>query len=265
MVTRETSLFGRFIVIVSYLAMIAANWLANAKPINGQTTGQVSDAYSNLFAPTGFTFAIWGLIYLLLGGYVLYHAGIFRDKRHLADTSLLEDVGIVFVVSCAANIAWIFAWHYEIIWLSMVLMIVLLICLIAANRFTHAVALPARDRFFIRLPFSVYFGWITVATVANATVLLVSLGWDGFGVSEDVWMVAVVSAAALIGVVTMLKNRDTAYGLVLLWAYGGILYKHTTESGFEGRFPLVITVVTGWMIVMALTTSLAQHLSNKHR
>ena len=263
MFTKTNSLLGKILIPLSYLGMIGVNWMANAKPINGKTTGQVSDAYGNLFAPTGFTFAIWGLIYLLLAGYVLYYLGFFRDMRRPADVSLLENTGIVFVISSAANAAWIYAWHYDILWLSMVLMVILLICLIAANRFTREVRFDVHERYYVRLPFSVYFGWITVATVANATVLLVSLKWDGFGISENIWTAIILSVAALIGIATMLRNKDFAYGLVFVWAYSGILYKHTAQSGFDGRYPLVITVVTAWIVILVISSGLARFLSKR--
>ena len=147
--------------------------------------------------------------------------------------------------------------------LSMVLMVILLICLIAANRFTREVRFDVHERYYVRLPFSVYFGWITVATVANATVLLVSLKWDGFGISENIWTAIILSVAALIGIATMLRNKDFAYGLVFVWAYSGILYKHTAQSGFDGRYPLVITVVTAWIVILVISSGLARFLSKR--
>ena len=89
----------------------------------------------------------------------------------------------------------------------------------------------------MRLPFSVYFGWITVATVANITVWLVSIEWSGLGLPDQIWAVLIIAVAAAIGTVTMLRNRDLAYGLVLVWAFVGILIKHTSQTGFGGQYP----------------------------
>lgn len=231
----------KILVTLSFLVMIIVNALANILPINNQTTGQIADAYPNLFAPAGYTFAIWGLIYLLLAAYTLYQLGLFQKGTDPARAKLLNTVGLYFTLSSLANAAWIFSWHYHLIPLSMLLMLIILLCLIVINQAIAKTTLSPRDVFFIRIPFAVYFGWITVATIANATVLLVSIGWDGWGISEPVWTVIILFVGALIGLITMLCLKSMAYGLVLIWAYTGILVKHLSPSGFDGQYPAVIT------------------------
>ena len=228
-------------MVATYVAMIAMNALANALPINGRTTGGVSDAYPNLFAPAGLTFAIWGVIYLLLGAHVLYQLGLFREAATDAGdrAGLLNRVGVLFSLSSLANAAWILSWHYDFIGLSTVLLATMLVLLILITRTILGAELTGRERVFVRLPFSVYFGWITVATIANITVWLVSIGWDGFGIAESTWAVAIIAVGAVIGTAVILRDRDVAYGLVLVWAYLGIWIKHTSQSGFDGAYPLV--------------------------
>jgi len=206
----------RIVVLVTFLAMIAVNTLANTLPINGVTTGQISEFYPNLFTPAGLTFAIWGLIYALLGGYTLYQLEVFQDKTNNIKNKLLDNIGILFSISSIANATWIFSWHYGLIPLSIILMLIILICLILINQEINTEKLSKKEYFFIRLPFSVYFGWITVATIANATVLLVSLEWRGFGLAEEIWAVIIIFLGFIIGATTMLKNRDVAYGLVIV-------------------------------------------------
>lgn len=242
----------KFFAAATFLLMIVVNILANAIPINGQTTGEVSNSYPNLFAPAGITFAIWGLIYLLLAAFTLYLLGFFQDDSDFVKTDLLNKIGIVFSISSVANAAWIFSWHYHRIPLSMVLMLVILDCLIFINYLIKNEKLTTREKFFIGLPFSVYFGWITVATIANATTLLVSIGWDGFGISEPTWAVIIIIVGMLIGAVTIIKNKDIAYGLVMLWAYAGIYIKHVSESGFNGQYPAVIYTVIACMICFVI-------------
>lgn len=206
--------------------MITVNALANILPINGRNTGEVSDAYKNLFAPAGITFSIWGLIYLLLAGYTLYQLGIFHKENYNKNEELLNKIGIYFSISSIANVAWILTWHYDLIGLSMVLMLVILCCLILINQnLKKENYLSTRDNIFIRIPFSIYFGWITVATIANATTLLVSFDWKGFGISEPIWTIIILVVGMFIGIATILKNRDIAYGLVIIWAYFGIWIK----------------------------------------
>lgn len=231
-------------VLLTYLAMIATNALANALPLNGRRTGDVSDSYPSLFTPAGVTFSVWGVIYLLLGAHVLYQLGLFRDGPDTAaQTALLNRVGVLFAVSSLANTAWVFAWHYDHIPLSAVLIVVILVCLALISTTLRPANLIGRRRWFIGVPFSVYFGWTTVAVVANITVLLVSWKWDGFGLSDATWAVIIVGVAMAIGTLTMVRNRDAAYGLVLIWAFVGILIRQTSANGFAGRYPVIIGAV----------------------
>jgi hypothetical protein len=236
--------------------MITVNVLANTLPLNGRRTGEVSAAYQNLFTPAGLTFSIWSVIYLLLGLHVLYQLGLFRGSQPEGErTALLNQVGLLFSMSSVANIAWVFAWHYGMIPLSVVLIAVLLVSLILITSSLRLANLTARERWFVSVPFSVYFGWTTVATVANITVLLVYLNWDNFGLADSTWAAIVVVAAMAIGVVTTLRNRDVAYGLVFIWAYVGILLRHTSIDGLDGRYPVVIgAVVASLLVFVAVET-----------
>lgn len=240
------------LVAATFVLMVVVNTLANLLPINGVNTGQVSDSYQNLFAPAGLTFVIWGVIYFLLAAYTLYQLGLFQERNKSPKPELIEKVGLYFSISSIANAIWIFAWHYHLIFLSMVLIVLMLICLILIEKTIREAKLNSRDRIFIRLPFSVYFGWVTVATIANVTVLLVSWNWNGFGLSDSLWAVIIIAVGLVIALVTMVKNRDIAYGLVLIWAYLGILIKHTSSSGFAGGYPAVIVTVVLCMIIFIL-------------
>jgi hypothetical protein len=232
--------------------MVAINALANILPINGITTGAVSDSYPNLFAPAGITFAIWGVIYALLLAFTLYAAGLFRNSASNIGAGALTNVCLLFSLSSVANALWIICWHYGMILYSMGLMALILVCLIGINLIINRERLSGRDTFFIRLPFSVYFGWITVATIANATALLVDAGWTRFGLSEPVWTAIMLCAGLVIGTATILCLRDAPYGLVLIWAYAGILIKHLSPAGFNKAFMLVIVVVCACLALFAL-------------
>jgi len=242
---------SKILVTITFLIMLTVNALANILPINGQGTGAVSDSYPNLFAPAGITFAIWGLIYLLLLGFTLYHCGLFQSTKDTMDANALGKIGIVFAISSLLNSAWIFAWHYNQIIITIILMAGILLCLILINQTIINSKLSTREKIFVRLPFSVYFGWITVATIANATALFVSLDLNLFSViSETSWTVGIIVIGMIIGVITMIKNRDVAYGLVFVWAYSGILIKHTsTVNGFSSKYPIVIITVIACVFI----------------
>ena len=244
----------KIFVTITFLGMVTVNALASILPINGQDTGQVSDSFPNLFAPTGLTFSIWGLIYLLLAAYTLYQLGLLQDDKGAARAELLNRTGLYFGFSSLANAAWIFAWHYNFIALSLVFMVTILALLIAITfGINHEIKdLSTKEKFFIRLPFSIYFGWITVATIANVTTLLVSIGWKGFNLSEPIWTIIILIIGAIIGIATMLKFKDIAYGLVIVWAYIGIWIKHSTAGAFAGQYPAVITTVVACIALLII-------------
>jgi len=233
------NIFTKVLAGVAYIAMVIMNFLANGLPLNNRSTGDISDAYPNIFAPAGPAFSIWGLIYLLLGMYVVYQ---FVNKDRKIDI-LISKINPFFIATSIANIFWIFAWHYDYIGLSVLIMVTLLILLIKIADIIRVEQFTRIGKFIIRAPFSIYFGWITVASIANITVFLVSIGWDGFGISESVWMSIILLVGAGIGIIRMLKDKNIPYGMVLVWAYSWILFKHISPSGFDGAYPTVITTV----------------------
>lgn len=237
----------KIIAGVVYIAMVAVNFMANSLPINNRSTGDISDAYPNLFAPAGATFSIWGLIYLLLGGYVVYQ---FINKDQKAER-MFEKINPLFIVSSFANISWIFAWHYDYIGLSVLIMAVLLISLIGIADILRVEQFTSKLKLFIWAPFSIYFGWITVATIANITVFLVGIGWEGFGIADFVWTSIILLVGTLIGVLRMIKDKNVAYGLVLIWAYLGILLKHLSSDGFDGQYQSIIITVILCLLIFA--------------
>lgn len=228
----------KILVLLAYLVMLAVNALSTLLPLNGVTQQQVSAQYPNLFVPAGFTFSVWGIIYLGLLLFVLHELGLFQ-KNHLADDALNRKLALVFVVSSLANAGWIFAFHYGALALSALLTGFLLLCLIDARIILAARPLSPRETLFLQVPFSLYFGWVTVAFIANVTALLVGLGWNGFGLSEPLWTILILAVGAVIGVLTTLRFRDPAYALVLVWAYAGILSNHLSSAGFGGAYPQV--------------------------
>jgi hypothetical protein len=242
MIKSKNNIAIPIVVFLSYIIMVVTNSLANILPINGKGTGEVSDSYQNLFAPAGITFAIWGVIYLLLLVYTIYQ--LRRYKRE-SDTKkqIFTKVGILFSISSIANTIWIFAWHYDVIWLSLILMLVILICLININLILKNNDFPILEKFTVKLPFTVYFGWITVATIANITTFLVSINWNRFSLSEVFWTDFIIGVGAVIGFIGVLYYKSFTYGIVLIWAYFGIALKHLSPEQFNGRYPSVIITV----------------------
>jgi len=212
-------------VVVTILATLVVNALANILPINGQNTGAISDRFHVYFVPAGYVFSIWGLIYLGLIVFAIYQA---RPTQR--ENPRLRAAGWWISLGGLANIAWIFLWHYEHFVLTLVAMLVLLATLIITylnlgigrNKASNA------ETWLVRVPFSIYLGWISVATVANITEVLDFVKWNGFGIAPEVWMGIVLAAVLLIGVLMNFTRRDVAYTLVILWALAGISVKQAS-------------------------------------
>lgn len=210
-------------IILGVVATIVVNGLANALPLNGQLTGEVSDRYLVYFVPAGYVFAIWGLIYLGLAAFAIYQALPAQRAN-----PRLRSIGALFVLASAANIAWIFLWHYEVFPATLAVMLVLLASLIAIylRLGTGRTQVSSAERWAVRVPFSIYLGWITVATVANASQLLYVLGWNGGAIGPQAWAAIMLAVAVVVAILMAFTRRDVAYLLVLVWAFIGIALKH---------------------------------------
>ncbi len=246
----------RWWAAVAFGVMVIINAAANLLPINGNTSGEVSDSYPNLFAPAGYTFVIWGVIYLLLGLYSAWQLGYWREKKSKLNQKTINDITPLYILSSVLNIAWIFAWHYHVIWLSLILIIGMLVCISQIMSQLYKETVSFREWWLVRTPFSVYFGWITIATIANTTTWLVSSNWDGWGQSGEFWMVLVLMVGAAVGIVGMVRNIDFVYGTVFVWAYLGILMKHLSENGWDGAHPLVIGALVPMLVVLGLAVTM---------
>jgi hypothetical protein len=210
-------------VIVTILATLVVNGLANALPLNGLNTGQISDRFNVYFVPAGYVFSIWGLIYL---GLIVF--AIFQALPSQRENPRLRATGWWISLGGLANSVWIFFWHYEQFPLTLIAMLVLLGTLIVTylRLGIGRATVPAAETWFARLPFSIYLGWITVATVANVTSLLDYLKWNGFGIAPEIWMGIVLAAVLVIAALMNFTRRDIAYTAVILWALAGISVKH---------------------------------------
>lgn len=245
--------------ILSFVAVLVVNTLASTVGINGQLTGAMSDRISNLFVPAGLTFSIWGVIYLLLLLFAIGQArGLFSSGQNVPEAT--RKMGWLFILSSAANVGWLLLWHFALIGLSLLVMLVLLASLLGIYLRLGTGRSRARtsERLFFRLPFSLYLGWISVATIANATALLVKVGWNGFGMAPEVWAVAVIAVAALITLAVLATRRDAAYGLVVLWALAGIALKRSADDSAASRVVFLASVVCGAVVAAALIASLVR-------
>ena len=245
--------------LLGFIGTIIVNGLATALPINDITTGELSDLYPNLFVPAGLTFSIWGLIYVLLAILIIYQLipSIRRDPQKI---DFVQKIGPFFFISCLANIGWIFAWHYQNVALSLVLMLILLGTLITIYlRLTIGITEATKTRkYFVHLPFSVYLGWITIATIANVTALLVDLNWDTFGLGQQFWAVTVIIVGIAIALSFLFTRKDIYYCLVVDWALLGILLKRLSDNTVPDQSVVSVTIAGLAIITIGVIVQLVR-------
>ena len=180
--------FFQAVNIVAFVVTLVVNGLAGSTTLlGGVTSADVSDMYPTLITPAGFTFAIWGVIYTLLALFVVYQA-LPRNR----DKPFLSKIGLFFGLSSVCNVCWLFLWHYDLIAYSLVLMFALLASLILVylRLDIGGAAVSVKEMALVHLPFSVYLGWISIATIANVSVALTAAGWEGWGIEASAWAVA---------------------------------------------------------------------------
>lgn len=242
MISRATLPILNTIVLVITLT---SNYLSNALPYNGITAPELSDKWDVLFKPAGYVFSIWGLIYLGLLAFIIYQ--FIAEKK---ENDFVERIGFWFIVNGLANSVWLLAFHYEIYWLTVVIMLVILYSLIQIyTGLNNTVVSSNTERFLVRTPFSIYLAWICVATIANLTIFLESIGWEGFGISDLIWLVVVLLAGLYICWLFAMR-ADIAFTLVFVWAFAGVAVQNAA-------FPDASTVAWGATVVAGLLAALA--------
>jgi benzodiazapine receptor len=240
--------FNRYLPLLAISFVIAVNAAANIIPINGYATGQLSDLNPTGFTPAGWVFAIWSLIYLGLLAYACVSAFGSEAIRVRA-----ASIRTLFLCNAAVNVAWIFAWHYRQVELSFVIMLGILGTLIAINEKLMRRPPPSLgELLFVDAPFSLYFGWITTATIANLGAFFFAQQFYPFALSMDQW--ALVSVVAAVGIYAWrgVVTGDIVYCAVFIWASMGIFYKPTDITD-----PVKIAAITGTALLSAIVIWLA--------
>lgn len=226
----------KYINVVLFAGMLVMNYLANALPLNNKTTGELSDSFPNLFVPAGLTFSIWGVIYILLLLYVIFQ---FKDSNALT----VSKISLAFGITCLLNALWIVFWHYGKLPLSLLVMAGLLASLIY-------ISIAIRDLPFgiIKASFGIYLGWICIATIANVTAVLVTSGWNGFNISQEVWTIIMIAVGTLLVALAIYRLNNPFLGLAVVWAFLGIAIKRQDDYK-----TILITAVIAMVIISGVT------------
>ena len=233
----------KWINTIAFAVTLLTNALANLLRLGGNTTGEVAERYLNLYTPAALTFAIWGLIYLLTAVFVV---------RQWSDAFLRDRAGRLFAAGCVLNALWLVAWHFEWLGLSVVLIAALLYTLIRLDLRLGACR-GDWPRTLSCAGFDIYCGWIIAATIGCVATWLTQIGWNGFGLSESVWTVAVLTLGALITCAFVLQKDRPLVGAAVVWAYLGVLLRQLSPEGFNGKYPAVTITAAAAAAVIAVT------------
>lgn len=231
--------------IIAFMFTILVNSLAGSTTlIGGVNTAQISDSNFTLITPAGYVFSIWGIIYVLLGVFVISQALPSQKEKEYT-----KKVGWLFVLSSIINIAWLFLWQFEYLIFSVALIFMLLATLIAIylRLDIGKSKVELREKITIHLPFSTYLGWITIASIANVATALVSINWNGFGIKPETWASLIVIIALLLSLIVIATRKDVAYGLVIVWAFIGISVAQTAN-----RTIVNLTQISAIIVLIAL-------------
>lgn len=245
-----------FLNIAFFIGTLVINFLAQTPTLNGITTADVANRYPNsLYFPANSAFSIWGIIYSFIIAYLIYQA--LPAQRNNAQ---LNKIGWLFVATNVFNALWLLAFQYFQFVLSMVFMLGLLASLLAIYVRLDIGGAPVsrRDKWLVHVPFSIYLGWITAATIANATYVLTDLGWNGFGLGNEVWAVIMLTVTGIVAGFMVLSRRDIAYGLVIVWAVGWIAARYwnsafTTTAYAAALVAAVVALLVAYRIFVTLT------------
>ncbi len=246
-------MFYPLLNFVGYIFMVTLNYLSIALPLGGMTTQELSDKYANPFTPIGFTFSIWSVIYTLLLLFSIIPLVNYFHGKTQKNKLVEKNIGYLYVISCVLNGAWILAWQYQFVGLSVLVMLGLLVTLIIIHTAIrkNPTNLTWNDRYITFTVFSIYLGWISVATIANIAAWTVSIGASGWGISAITWTNGLVVMATLLGTIMYTKYRDVFFNLVIIWALYGIMSKRMLVGEVE-----FASIITTTQICMAFIVGL---------
>ncbi|MGO4542169.1 tryptophan-rich sensory protein [Paenibacillus sp. 2TAB19] len=251
----------RVLNAAALVLVIVMNVLADRLPLGGKTTGELSAQYPVLITPAGYAFGIWLVIYALLIAFVVY-SFTKRGRKSKA----VQAVGIYFILSCLFNVAWLLAWHYEYVNSSVFIMLALLLSLIAIylriNSSGVRTAAISSDRWLVRLPFSLYLGWISVATIVNIACALYAAEWQGFGLSEETWAIIMLSVAFVLAIWVGATRRDPVFMLVFVWAFVAIFVK---QQQAHTAVAITAIVLAGIIAACSVVVTLRHRKTMQHK
>lgn len=262
MFLKREALGLRIFNTIFFVLMVASNIIAEWIPLNNITTAQVSANHDTLLTPPGFTFIIWGAIYFGLFFFVLYQNGVFIKKGEGENPDIVHAISAFFIISSAANIAWIISWHYDYIALCFILIFAMWGTLLFAYIRLQKEVSNKRERFFVQVPFSIYLAWISVAMTINFIAMLKNSAMGLLDISETNWTISIIICLTIFTEFMLFRYRDFAFALTAIWAFGGILYRYTLEIGTQNLqtdMILLLSIIMGVLFMSLIIVAWMQH------
>ncbi|MDO5446063.1 MAG: hypothetical protein Q4F31_10650 [Eubacteriales bacterium] len=242
----------KWVNLILFFIMITVNSLSELLPIGYGNTSSISADYPSLFTPAGYTFSIWGVIYAFMLLFIVWQWA--APGFGSAADWIITKTGLMFAVSCLMNTGWIFAWHYKKMGLSVLFILGLLVSLVLIQRVFLADPCKNMSCRIISIGFDIYLGWIIAAAIANISVFLVSISWNGFGLSEVFWTCVVLLFGALIGSLPVIITGRYFTTFAVVWAYFGILVKYLIHEEMTSRYPVIILFTAISIVLMLMST-----------
>lgn len=240
-----------YLTLIIFVFTIIANALGNFGIISGFTIKDISDKYVNLFTPANYTFLIWMVIYILLLLFTLYSVNIIKNENNKSEEKIFNSINIFYLLNLVLNIMWVISWTFDKIYLSLFLMLLIFFVLYKINENIGKFKLNSRQIKFIKWPFSLYFGWITAATLANIMAVFIKLGLNAFSSFGKLVTIIITILGFVIFIMMYYKNRDLVFLAGILWAYIGILINQMVVHSFNYK---IVTLVT--FVIVALLSYL---------
>jgi benzodiazapine receptor len=250
----------QFLVVFSIISLIVMNYLSNTGAFGGRTNANISDKYHTLITPAGYAFSIWGIIFL---GLLVF--AIFQALPAQRTNPRFRSIGWWVILNAFCNAIWSPLFNNERIGLALIVILVMLFSLVVIEQqllerrhesllptdpdatLPESAASPA-ETWIARIPFSIYFGWLTVATILNVAVYLKATDFSLMGLSEQTWAISILFVGLLVGAVIFNRYRSVAYILVFAWAYVAI----AVEQAGNGQLPLVAGAGAIIAVVLAI-------------
>jgi len=233
-------------IVIATIFTIVVNGIVEAIRLNGVTSAEVSNSVPTFFTPPGYVFGIWSIIYIGLIAYAVYQ-GMPAQRDNLR----LKAAAPYYLVSALANGLWLVLFHFYMWVGTIVVMLILLgsLIMVYIQLREGSSGISNGERWFVRLPFSIYLGWVSVATIANVVIVLTTFKINLPPFEPIAWTIVLLAVGALLGLTISVLAGDAAFPLVFVWAFVGI---STVNNGAINNVAVAASIILAIISIVAM-------------